>query len=115
MIAPGHEQGIEFDRADAPTPMWATTVMVLATGAVKDASPFQFDMKQFFQTTDVVTPAGDLIGIPPPRYQQKQGTLRLYWKYVKWLQGARGAGRASHMKLRRVLTDKTNGFRFFHL
>ena len=34
--------------------------------------------------------------IPPSRYQQKRddGT-RLYWIAVKWLQGAKGAGRAS--------------------
>ena len=51
--------------------------------------------------------------IPPPRYQQKRddGT-RLYWKAVKWLQGAKGAGRASHLKLVMLLIDPANGFRF---
>ena len=69
MIAPGHLAGIEYDRSDAPTPMWASTVLVMSTGAVRGAFPFQFDIKQFFQHTDVSTPAGDLIMIPPPRYQ----------------------------------------------
>ena len=113
MVAPGHQQGIEYSRADAPTPMWGSTVMLMGAGTVKGAFPFQFDLKQFFQHTDVDTPAGDLIMIPPPRYQQKRddGT-RLYWKAVKWLQGAKGAGRASHLKLVMLLIDPANGFRF---
>ena len=113
MIAPGHLAGIEYDRSDAPTPMWASTVLVMSTGAVRGAFPFQFDLKQFFQHTDVSTPAGDLIMIPPPRYQQKRddGT-QLYWKAVKWLQGAKGAGRASHLKLIALLLDPANGFSF---
>ena len=80
--------------------MWGSKVMLMGTGMVKGAFAFQFDLEQFFQHTDVDTPAGDLIMIPPPRYQQKRddGT-RLYWKAIKWLQGAKGTARASHLKL----------------
>ena len=58
MIGPRHEAGIEFDRSDAPTPMWATTVMVMTVGTVKGGQQFQFDLKQFLQHTDLSTPSG---------------------------------------------------------
>ena len=47
MIGPRHEAGIEFDRSDAPTPMWATTVMVMTVRTVKGGQQFQYDLKQF--------------------------------------------------------------------
>ena len=112
MVGPGHVLGIEYHRADAPTPAWATTEMVMITGCVKGGTPFQFDLKQFFQTVDVDTPSGELIAIPPPRYQRKDGNMRLYWRMIKWLQGARGAGRAAHLAFLAVVMDPGNDFDF---
>ena len=113
MIGPLHEAKIEFDRADSPTPMWATTVLVMAVGTVRGMQQLQFDLKQFFQHTDISTPSGELIGIPPRRYQAQRGNLRLYWSFLKWIQGARGAGRASHLFIVSVILDRGSGLRFF--
>ena len=38
--------------------------------------------------------------------------MRLYWRMVKWLQGARGAGRAAHLTFMAVVMDPSNGFSF---
>ena len=113
MIGPLHEAKIEFDRANSPTPMWATTVLVMAVGTVKGMQQLQFDLKQFFQHTDISTPSGELIGIPPRRYQAQRGNLRLYWSFLKWIQGARGAGHASHLFIVSVILDRGSGLRFF--
>ena len=93
--------------------MWATTVMVMTVGTVTGRQQFQFDLKQFFQHTDLSTPSGKLIGIPPRRYQAQRGNLKLYWSFLKWIQGAKGAGRASHLAIVQVILDRGSGLRFF--
>ena len=87
--------------------------MLMTVGTVTGKQQFQYDLKQFFQHTDLSTPSGKLIRIPPRRYQVERGNLRLYWSLLKWIQGAKGAGRASHLAIVQVILDRGSGLRFF--
>ena len=122
-------EGHEFTRKDAPTPMWATTLLSIGMGTVIDAIDFQFDMTQYFQRTDCKVPDGDgfLVLLPPPRFQRHEMVngkrVRVLWKCAKWLQGAKGAGYEARKSFIELVTkndilafavDKTDPSLFMH-
>ena len=100
----GQEEGQEYYESSVPTPMWSTSLMLVGECTVAQGIDFQFDCPQFFQQTDCETPTGPLLLIPPPRYQRRENGVRVLWKCIKWLQGAKGAGAAARKSFNELVT-----------
>ena len=100
----GQAEGQEYFDSTVPTPLWSTTLMLIGECTVAQGIDFQFDCPQFFQQTDCVTPNGSLWLLPPPRYQRKEKGVRVLWRCVKWLQGAKGAGAAARASFNELVT-----------
>ena len=48
-IGTNHEKGKEYERADSPTPMFSSTLMLIGECAVEKGVDFSFDLCQFFR------------------------------------------------------------------
>ena len=106
-IGPGQQEGREYRRKEVPTPSWSTILLLIAECTVAQGIDFQFDISQYFQKTDCSTPDGDLLLMPPPRYQKVVDGKKVLWRALKWLQGAKGAGYEARREFALHMT--TNG------
>ena len=89
------------------TPLWSTTLTLIGECTVAQGIEFQFDLSQYFQQTECITPQGPLILLPPPRYQRMEKGVRVLWQSLNWLQGSKGAGAAARGGFDTLVTTNT--------
>ena len=104
VVGINHQEGKEYSRKEAPTPMFATVLILIAEATVKRGVKFQFDLTQFFQQSDCDSPEPICL-IPPRAHQRDEHGQKVYWVLDKWLQGAKGAGYSARMQIIAILQD----------
>jgi hypothetical protein len=100
VVGINHQEGKEYSRKEAPTPMFATVLILIGEATVKRGINFKFDLTQFYCDSPE-----QVCLIPPRAHQRDEHGQKVYWVLDKWLQGAKGAGYSARMQIIAILED----------